>query len=441
MNDIVDMRGRPITVREQLTGATPVRNVTTGQGILDRDPSLDSRITRNLNLDRKSQQAAFAECDLVEKACTIIPDDAFARGIRFPELSPADERALRARMRELDVLGSLRWAATLARLSGDGYMVLDDGDFLAAPLAPDYQIGSLTSLPVFDGTAVIPNNLTIRRAFNQPDFDKPRQFLLSQAVQQESQPRQRFNPTREFIGIHPSRMIRFTYKQAPPGGWVESEQLVGELNRSYASIGVLNTILPLVMGELESIGAVRKLTTQASFLDLQIQDFDQLVSSNDEQVRQRVARIAATASVFGIFAHPVGTSLNRVAVNFGGLNDVLVRNLDRVAVAVDIPLSRFTGVEPTGLNASQEGSSRRHASKISAFQREEIDPALSRIIPLLAQDIGIDPDVRWEWPDYVIKSTRDRLDERQMRIANLNSSFDVLQRAQDVGAIDEMVEE
>ena len=164
------------------------------------------------------------------------------------------------------------------------------------------------------------------------------------------------------------------------------------------------------MTELEGVGAAKKLTAEASMKDLKMEDFDTI---NPTQRNQRLAGLTRDASNWSVFAHPAGTELSRVAVNFQGLQGILERNVVRIGIALDYPLTRWTGEDPGGLhgNASAQASIRRYSTIISAFQRDHLNPVLNTLFPMIAADVGISEEVEWEWPSYIQKSDEERVTE------------------------------
>ena len=396
-----------------------VRNWRTGQGIYGKDPSTESYFRRNTSLGKLVLEAAYAESDLAAKMCDILPDDALCRGVRLANLDPEPETMVRDRMDELAVLETLFDAGALARAYGDSYIYLDDG---AAPEMPfvedDYVPGSLANLALFTSYEVMPDNRMVSKDFGTMGFDKPTVYLLRNG--------KRYTP------IHPSRLIRTTYRKPPPGGWTEAEYDWGTataaagLNRTYCGIGILQSALRLCVGEDEGCAAVRRLMHQASVLDLQVDDLERLID-DPNQMDRTALNVASMASVYNMYVHGKGSTLSRLAVMWQGLDAILEKNLERIAIAADIPYSRFLGMEPSGLNASGEASTRRYGSKVGAYQRRYIDPMLKRIMPLIARDTMIADGIRWKWPAYVVRSSKELLEETGVRLTHIGTVLDMLE--------------
>ena len=76
-------------------------------------------------------------------------------------------------------------------------------------------------------------------------------------------------------------------------------------------------------------------------------------------------------------------------LNFAGLPDIHIRLMQEISGAARIPLTRFLGQTPTGLNNSGEGDLRNYYDDISQSQEDELRPQLERLDALLFASNGI----------------------------------------------------
>ena len=395
--------------------ATKAYNPATGQGDPDRDPTTRTFLLRTLFLQRRTLQAAYAESDMTRKLISVLPEDALARGILFPDLDTEQEMMWRDRMEELRLVEQLRFSGMWANLFGDSYVYLDDGTAEDIPFDIDtYQMGSLMSLPIFSGYEVIPDPDSMVNDFGDREFGMPEVYMLREGYD-------------EYRPVDPTRLLRTRYLPPPPGGWETAEASgIPNKTRSCCSLGMMNALLPLVTGELEAIGAVRRLTYEASILEMGVEGFESLVQEDVNKATAAIEQLSNAKSVWGIFAHPKSNTVSRISVNFSGLDDILEKNLERIAIAADVPYSRFLGIEPSGLNASGEASTRRYAGKVAQFQREKFDPILDVVFPIIAKDLGWPEAPKWTWPHYITKSSKDEAEEKKVKVETLNALVDNL---------------
>ena len=406
------------TASEQLGRNSPAgaRNDASGQGTAD-DPVTDSRWAANIDLGRADYEAAYRESAIMKKACRILPEDALSRGIRF-SLDAEQERAVRDRMEQLDLTSRMLESSVEARMFGDAYLMLNDSTDPAQAFDFDnYQLGSLRDLPKLGGFEVVPDNERVNRSLTEGDapYDSPEVYLRVSDMED----------------IHPSRLIRTTHKAPPSGGWSSSATIAqtssGRKNRSYCGEGLIHEITSEVMAVAQSTASVQRLMQRASVITLGVPDLDQLADGEESTLMRRMATKARAMSLWRIFAHPKETTTGMLTVNWSGMDAVLQQQLALVALESDVPESRFLGIEPSGLNASGEASTRRYASKVAEFQRQTFDPVLRVLMPLIAVDAGIGDAIQWSWPSYVVKSEEETLDVRTKRLALIEALAAFLQ--------------
>ena len=396
----------------------------------------DQTFLESTHQDVGSLQTALRESDIIQKAVSIIVSDALAQSITFPNLEPDQLQALTARLRELRFFQILRELPILARTYGDAYAYLDltyqRNPSARRPL--NYQPGSLRQLTLFNGFEVVPDNRTVNRSPGVSLQGIPYSGLPQRYLHLQPQP----EPP---IEIHPSRLIRLTHQRPPPGGWLNTEtvqdgRLIG-LNRSYCGLSVTHTILNLVATELEGIGAVRKLTSQASVLDLAMENFYDLERNN--QTQETVRKVAQAASVWKIFAHPQDSTMSRLAVNFAGLKDVLSNNVDRIGIALDIPKTRWSGEDPGGLHgaASAEASIRRYSTMVASYQRDHLNPFVETVLSYVAADLDFQDGIDFAWPSYIPQSSKEKAETTLLQTQALEATLTHLQNSVTAGYLTE----
>lgn len=86
-------------------------------------------------------------------------------------------------------------------------------------------------------------------------------------------------------------------------------------------------------------------------------------------------------------------------INFSGLPAVATMFLEILSGISDIPVTRLVGTSAKGLNATGEGDLRNYYDAVRARQELEIEPAISPLDRLIAQDaLGGWPDSLWyQW--------------------------------------------
>lgn len=418
---------------ENLEDGAPVANETTGMGIIEHDASTATKIVRRTFDQRDALEDAYAECDLVQKACNLLDEDAWSRGLKIPSLpnNPAD--AVYRRLSELDVYDKFRQAGVYARVFGDAYLVLDDGRLPSRPLR-NYRPGRLVSLPLFTGYEMFPDSVLVERRFGRPNFDEPLVYWLANRKENEFVVR-----PEDMVPIHPSRVLRFSYLKNPPGGWKRAGTLgfvlppemgvsdrIGNImrTRAYCSLSLLQAILHLVVKELTGLESSEQLLTQASVAELPVNNLENMNQAEMLEARAKARLISNTMSNWRVLLRPSGNGLQRTNIPLVGLNDLLMANVQRLCIGLDLTFSRFIGLDAPGMNGniSGEASTRRHSSKVDSYRRNKIDPNLRRLMELIAIDTGRRRrGIQWEWPSYLQKSDEEIAQERKAKLDSITA--------------------
>lgn len=84
-----------------------------------------------------------------------------------------------------------------------------------------------------------------------------------------------------------------------------------------------------------------------------------------------------------------------VSAQLSGLHELQAQALEHIASASRIPLVKLTGIEPSGLNASSEGSLQCYDDTIAAYQNRVVRPNLTRIVNFEQLSLfgEIDPEI------------------------------------------------
>ena len=106
-----------------------------------------------------------------------------------------------------------------------------------------------------------------------------------------------------------------------------------------------------------------------------------LQPGNATQLLARVAMFNAMRDNQGTFVINKNTEdFKNVSASLAGLHELQSQAQEHVASVVRIPLVKYTGLQPAGLNASSEGEIDVYDDTISAYQNRFFRPQLTRIV-------------------------------------------------------------
>jgi uncharacterized protein len=112
-------------------------------------------------------------------------------------------------------------------------------------------------------------------------------------------------------------------------------------------------------------------------------------------------------SMFNLFRDNMGAfvynkeseDFKNVSVPLGGLHELQAQAMEHMAFPGQYPLVKFTGIAPTGLNASSEGEIRMWYDTVKSYQGKFMRPALQIVIDLAMLTLwgARDEDITWDF--------------------------------------------
>jgi hypothetical protein len=125
-----------------------------------------------------------------------------------------------------------------------------------------------------------------------------------------------------------------------------------------------------------------------------------LQPGNAGNLLARVAAFNAFRDNMGTFVVNKNTEdFKNVSASLGGLHELQAQSQEHMASVHRIPLVKFTGIQPSGLNASSEGEIEVYDDTIGAYQGRFMDANLRRVVNFEQLSLWgeIDPEITQVW--------------------------------------------
>ena len=92
-------------------------------------------------------------------------------------------------------------------------------------------------------------------------------------------------------------------------------------------------------------------------------------------------------------------AFGNVSTSIGGLEQIQAQAQEHVATSASIPLVKYIGDQPAGLNASSEGALRTFYDSIAAFQNTTVKPVLQRLVDFVQLSLygEVDKDISFKF--------------------------------------------
>ena len=318
-------------------------------------------------------------------AIDIPTDDMF---IRWRQVLGKDKGAVEAfemGERESRVELALNQAMKAGDQYGTGAVVMVTAeDTLDTPLdVKRIREGDLKALHYFDRYDL---SVTERDyEFLSPNFGKPIFYRVHPAhgVQIER--------------VHHSRVLRFDGIRPPTvSGFTSYDQDFG-----------VSELVPIIVALLEDASgaqSVSHMMQEASIPVLHIAGLRETIAGGGDpgeptpsEIGQQIRQSMSNFRLL-MLDEPGREEFMRVAVQFGGLPDILDRFQHRVAQARKIPLTRWEGRAPSGMSATGESDMKNYVLMMEAARTKKLRDVLYVLDQVLARNIGMrePPEFKWE---------------------------------------------
>lgn len=309
------------------------------------------------------------------------------RRARFDAADKSADLAERAtaRLEELGADEAFHTALCYRRAYGGGAILIGANDGqkdLSRPLVPE-RVTSVDFLTVLE-----PRELTPQYYYADPRAPKFGQVAIWQ-MQTVAPGSPRPEDSKAFgvtlAYVHETRLIQFRgpkvsrrpQMEVSPG-WGDSvftrvNRVLSDFNTSWASASILVQ---------DFAQAVFKIKGLAEAMGM---DKDDLL-----KIRMRAVELSrSTARAVLIDAEE---EFKREQTPVSGLPELLEKFWARLASAADMPLTLLAGQSPGGLNATGESDIRFFYDRVASAQTRDLLPALKRLVCLVFQSLGGEPD-------------------------------------------------
>ncbi|MGU3455549.1 anti-CBASS protein Acb1 family protein [Brevundimonas sp. M1A4_2e] len=299
---------------------------------------------------------------------------------------------IEAEEKRLNIKGKVLEARKKARLFGGAAVYADFGDDASQPLdLSRVQKGGIRFLKVFT-----PRRLVAGEIETDPlsEFSEmPKEFTVAGGATGQAR-------------IHPSRLTIFYGNELP------------EPDITSSAFGWGDSVLIAVMSavkQAESASAnINSLIFEANVDVVSIEGLAEILkmAGGEDKVRDLLKMNLDAKSNLRALVLDAKNTYARKAVSFASLPDLLDRFDQHAAGAADIPMTRFMGMSPGGLNSAGESDLRNYYDRIAAGQTLEMGPALTRLDEALIRSAtgSRDPAIHYDWNPLWQLSEKDKAD-------------------------------
>jgi len=293
-----------------------------------------------------------------------IPADDATREWRTWKAEKADIELIEAEEKRLQVRQKVRQALIWARLYG-GAVIVPIGlpGVNNQPLNADrIAKGSIKALTVLSRHEITAQDM-IRDPMD-PLYGHPRSYTINSGSGQQ-------------VSLHPSRVIRFNgrtvnNRRVGTDGWGDSIWM--HLSDAVAAADSAASVIDALLQEAK-IDVVR------------IKNMVSQMANGDAEASyiRRWQMVAVLKGISNVLMLDGDDEWDQKQITWAGLPDVTNTLLNILAGASDIPLTRLTGKQESGLSGKDEGSLRNYYDSVKANQELKIAPSLAPLDDMLVR--------------------------------------------------------
>lgn len=190
------------------------------------------------------------------------------------------------------------------------------------------------------------------------------------------------------VRIHPSRVVRMIGNAAPEpmDGWGDS---------------LLLSIRDAVQHVSMTAQSIASLVSEAKFDIIHVPDLMETLVSPDQTSRlsQRFTLANTMKSINNTLLLDANETFERKDVKFSDLPELLATYLQIASGAVDIPITRFLGQSPAGLNSTGEGDLKNYYDRVASEQKVCIGPLIAPLDEVIIRSAlgNRPPEIFYNW--------------------------------------------
>lgn len=339
---------------------------------------------------------------VVQKIINVIPQDMLKNGYDIQSDLPPDQlqevfRTIRKTRLHDKILEGLYWG----RLYGGalGVMLIDGCEDLSHPLELDeIEIGDFKGLLILDRWNGVNVGIELVDDICDDEFGLPKYYEIQ------------LNEGSAIQRVHHSRVCRFIGREMP---------YLEKMAENYWGTSELEHVIDELKKRDNVSWNIALLTFMANIRILKLEGMEQILSTGDERVQQRLYNtIEGMNQMLNSNALQVlGKDDDFVTqqYTFSGLGDVYDRFMMDVSGACGIPATKLFGRSPAGMNATGESDLQNYYDVIEANQESQLRPVLDKLLPVIfISALGAIPDDF----DYIFNPVRRSQDVEKQNIGS-----------------------
>ena len=315
---------------------------------------------------------------------SVLAEESTREWIEFRSKGDDDKKdridELEAEFERLRVREIFRKMSELDSMFGIGQLYVDMGiPYQSADLSTPLLLkpetitkGSLKGFVAVEAIWTSPNQYNSENALAE-DFYKPKRWWVMGS------------------NVNSSRLMRFVSREV-------SQLLLPTYN--FGGVPLIQLAKPYVDNWVRTRQSVSDLINGCSIVNLKTDLASTYMASGIDGLIERIEVFTKTRDNRGVFLTDFqNEELQILSANLSGLGELQNQALEQICVVAQMPLVKFAGIQPSGLNASSDGEIRVWYDRVAAYQESFFGPHLKRVMHMAMLNIWgeIDRDIEFRF--------------------------------------------
>jgi uncharacterized protein len=327
---------------------------------------------------------AFRSSWVCRVACEAVAEDMTREGFDLgSEIDPDDTQELYAAFDQTYAIWDrMAEAITWSRLyGGAGAYVMIDGQKPETPLRPEtVGPGQFLGILPLDRWLVQPSLNELVTDAKSPNFGRPKYYTTVGDT-----------PIEGNTKIHHTRFLRFDGAKLP---------FYQRLSENMWDMSVLEPIWDRLLAFDMTTASTAQLVNRASLRTLAVENWKEVVGTGGKLLEAQLSAIDWLRRMQvneGISIIDTEDRIEYAQYTFTGLDAVLIQMVQQLAGALGIPLVRFFGQSPAGLNSTGESDWRNYYDMIRTTQQRRLYNKVDFILDCVARSMKIKLPKGFTW--------------------------------------------
>lgn len=257
---------------------------------------------------------------------------------------------------KVNVADAIRWARLFGGCALIPIFFGDTDDVISTPLNIEtIKIGSLNKIIVADSTLLSSAGI-IEMDPTKDNYYQPSAYSLSGSHRT----------------IHNSRVFKFHGVNLP---------YTAHQNNGYWGDSALQRMAESINNASTTFNSVAQMMMEMITDVVRIPQLSMLLSTKEDtdKVIERFNLMKLLSSVSQVKLLDKEEDWERHQIQLAGVNDIITQQLTMVSAAASIPVTRFIGTSPRGMNATGESDLEIHYENVHSKQETEVRPILDKL--------------------------------------------------------------